>query len=288
VSNSNRSHRHYKDQDSDAAALDKFVTRVGLEDVPEGETIFQNKAHTANNSANDVWVNGNHFPIGSSACGTLDTNSLRKVLKSSPRAQQHSNYGSRLTINSQCSRDGSEPPAGAQEQYAFQCRRRQQMYIDPANAPTHEAMPLDERHHFLILHDRHGWQSPEQLQDLRAAAYGSTCQFADNKTMALNFGVMKKRDEPELAMAQMLHPDRGIHKYQRLARGARGRRRRIFRTRGSLPPIAASLLALSRGDKGFQSGVNHSSLLSDTAEPCRLLEKVIVNVQSRPHMYEYA
>jgi len=91
------------------------------------------------------------------------------------------------------------------------------MYIDPANTPTHEAMPLDERHHFFILHDRHGWQSPEQLQDLRAAAYGTTCQFADNKRMALNFGAMKKRDEPELAMAQMLHPDRGINKHQRLA-----------------------------------------------------------------------
>jgi hypothetical protein len=91
------------------------------------------------------------------------------------------------------------------------------MYIDPADTPTHEAMPLDERHHLLILHDRHGWQAPEQLQDLRAAVYGATCQFADNKWMALNFGAMKKRDEPEVAMAQMFHPDRGINKHQRLA-----------------------------------------------------------------------
>jgi len=123
------------------------------------------------------------------------------------------------------------------------------MYIDPADAPTHEAMSLDECHHFLIVHDRNSWQSPEQLQDLRAAAYRTTCQFADDKGMALDLGTMEKRDEPELAMAQMLHPDRGIHKYQRLARGARGRRRRIFRTRGSLPPIAASLLALSRATR---------------------------------------
>src|SRR6266566_3038742 len=65
----------------------------------------------------------------------------------------------------------------------------------------------------------------------------------------LNFGAMKKRDELELAVAQMLHPDRGIHKHQRLARGARGRRRRIFRRRGSLPPRAASLLALSRATR---------------------------------------
>ena len=91
------------------------------------------------------------------------------------------------------------------------------MYIDPANAPTHEAMPLDERDHFFILRDRHGWQSPEQLQDLRAAPYETTGQFADNKRMALNFGPMKKRDEPELAMAQMLHPYRGINKHHRLA-----------------------------------------------------------------------
>lgn len=34
--------------------------------------------------------------------------------------------------------------------------------------------------------------------------------------------------------------------------------------------------------------VNNSSLLRDTAEPCRLLKQVIVNVQSRPHMYQYA
>ncbi len=66
------------------------------------------------------------------------------------------------------------------------------MYIDPADALTHEAMPLDKRHDFLILHDRNGWQSSEQLQNLRAAAYGATCQLADNKGMALNFGAMKK------------------------------------------------------------------------------------------------
>src|SRR2546430_15044528 len=123
------------------------------------------------------------------------------------------------------------------------------MYIDPANTPTHEAMPLDERHHFLILHDRHGWQSPEQLQDLRAVAYGSTCQFADNKRMALNFGAMKKRDELELAVAQMLHPDRGIHKHQPLARRARGRRRRIFGGPGCAPPLAAGHLAVSRAPR---------------------------------------
>jgi hypothetical protein len=91
------------------------------------------------------------------------------------------------------------------------------MYIDPANTPTHKAMALNERHHLLILHDRQGWQSPEQLQDLRAPVYGTTCQFVNNKRMALNFGTMKKRDEPELAMAQMLHPDGGINKHQRLA-----------------------------------------------------------------------
>jgi hypothetical protein len=124
------------------------------------------------------------------------------------------------------------------------------MHINPANTPTHEARPFDERHPFLILHDLHGGQSSEQLQDLRAAAYGTTCQFADNKGMALNFGTMKKRDEPELAMAQMLHPDRGIHKHQRLAIAAGGRRRRIFCRRGSLPPSAASLLALSRAIQG--------------------------------------
>ena len=32
------------------------------------------------------------------------------------------------------------------------------MYIDPTNTPTHEAMPLDERHYFLILYDLQGWQ----------------------------------------------------------------------------------------------------------------------------------
>src|SRR5215469_17934145 len=42
------------------------------------------------------------------------------------------------------------------------------------------------------------------------------------------------------------------------------------------------------GDQGFQPGVNDSSLLRDTAEPCRLLEQVIVNVQSGPHMHKYA
>jgi len=93
------------------------------------------------------------------------------------------------------------------------------MHIDPANTPAHEAMPLDERYHFLVLRDPHGWQSPEPLQDLSAAGYGTTCQLADDKRMALNFGTMKKRDEPALATAQMLHPDRRINQHQRPALG---------------------------------------------------------------------
>jgi len=55
------------------------------------------------------------------------------------------------------------------------------------------------------------------LQNFRAAAYGTTGQFAYDKRMALNVGSMKKRDEPWLGMAQMLYPDRGINKHQRLA-----------------------------------------------------------------------
>ena len=91
--------------------------------------------------------------------------------------------------------------------------------INPANTPAHESMSLDERHHFLILDDRHGWQSSEQLQDFRAADYRTTCSFADNERMAVNVLVMKKRYEPELGMAQVLHPDRGINKHQWLAVG---------------------------------------------------------------------
>jgi hypothetical protein len=93
------------------------------------------------------------------------------------------------------------------------------MYVDPANTPTHEALAIEERHYFVVLHNLHGWQSPQQLQDFRAAAYGTTCQFADNKGMALHFGTMKKRDEPMMSMAEMLHPHRGINKHQRLATG---------------------------------------------------------------------
>ena len=74
-----------------------------------------------------------------------------------------------------------------------------------------------ERHHFLILDDRHGWQSSEQLQDFNAADYRTTCQFADDERMAVNVLAMKKRYEPELVMAQVLDPDRGINKHQWLA-----------------------------------------------------------------------
>ena len=87
-----------------------------------------------------------------------------------PQVRPSNQLRLRLTIDRQRSRNGSEAPVGAPEQYAFQCRRRQQMYIDPANTSTHEAMSLDERHRFLILHDPHGWQSSEQLQDLSSGA----------------------------------------------------------------------------------------------------------------------
>jgi len=93
------------------------------------------------------------------------------------------------------------------------------MYINPANAPTHEAMSLDEGQHLLIFGDRHRWQPSEQLQDLRAANYRTASQFADNKWMALNVLAMKQRHQPELAMAQVLDPDRSIHQHQRLSSG---------------------------------------------------------------------
>ncbi len=121
------------------------------------------------------------------------------------------------------------------------------MYIDPTEALIHKAMPFDERHGFLIFHDSRRWQLPKQLQNLGAPAEGTTCQFADDKRVTLNFGALQKRNQPDVAPAQMLHPDRGVDQYQRPS--AAGRRRRIFRRRVSLPPKAASLLALSRAIK---------------------------------------
>jgi hypothetical protein len=61
VPNSNHSHRHHKEQHSDATALDKPVTRVTLDHAPGGDAVCQNKACAAYDSANDVCVNGNHF-----------------------------------------------------------------------------------------------------------------------------------------------------------------------------------------------------------------------------------
>jgi hypothetical protein len=75
------------------------------------------------------------------------------------------------------------------------------MYIDPTNASTHEAMPLDERHDFFIFRDRHGWQSLQRFQNLRATVQGTTCQLADNKRVTMNFGATKKRNEPWMAAA---------------------------------------------------------------------------------------
>src|SRR4029077_2090742 len=162
------------------------------------------------------------------------------------------------------------------------------MYIDPADTPTHEAMPLAERHHLLILHDRHGWQAPEQLQDLRAAVYGATCQFADNKWN----GTELRRDE-EARRARAGYganvPPRSRYQ-QASAAGHMGLRTaspNFPQTRLAAAQCRQPLCTLTR-DQGFQSGVHDSSLLRDTAEPCRLLEQVIVNVQSRPHVYQYA
>src|SRR5215469_1981328 len=47
-------------------------------------------------------------------------------------------------------------------------------------------------------------------------------------------------------------------------------------------------LSTFTGDQSFQPGVNDSGLLGDTAEPCRLFEQFVVNVQCRPHMHKYA
>jgi len=93
-----------------------------------------------------------------------------------------------------------EAPVGAPEQYLPNAADASRCNIDPANAPTHEAMPLDERHHFFILHDPARMAiSGANCRISERRLYGTTCQFADNKRMALHFGETKKRTA-QLAM----------------------------------------------------------------------------------------
>jgi hypothetical protein len=53
-------------------------------------------------------------------------------------------------------------------------------------------------------------------------------------------------------------------------------------------PQCREPLSTFAGDQSFEPGVHDRSFLRDTAQSCRLLEQVIVNIQSCPHMYHYA
>ena len=109
--------------------------------------------------------------------------------------------------------------------------------------------------------------------------------------MALNVGTMKKRDEPELTKADYGASAPPRSRYQQASavghRDLRPTSQDFPQTRLATAQCRQPLSTFT-GDKGFQSGVNDSSLLRDTTELCRLLEEVIVDVQSRPHMYQYA
>jgi hypothetical protein len=91
--------------------------------------------------------------------------------------------------------------------------------------------------------------------------------------------------ESGIAAAQMVDPDRGID--QQLATLLRppsmdGLKRSLAATQRRQPPGALA------SDQRPQTGMDHGRLAGDAAEPLRFLHESVIEIQSRPHAYEYA
>ena len=143
----------------------------------------------------------------------------------------------------ECGRSAQQCAIEREQRHTGQARGGEQVGIDPSDSQPMERMPFNEGHDFQVAGDDWRRKCCQQIEDSLALPDVPTGQFTPHKGMKQHFADVEQYTELGMAPPQVLDPHRRVDKHGQ--RAAAGRRRRIGRRAGSLPPSAASRLALS-------------------------------------------
>ena len=78
------------------------------------------------------------------------------------------------------------------------------MSVYPADSPTHEAVALNKRHHFIVAARGNTWQTKKQRQYFRAAMQRAARQFANDEWVAFHFFAAEQGTERSVAPPEMV------------------------------------------------------------------------------------
>ncbi len=119
----------------------------------------------------------------------------------------------------------------------------EQVRIDPADTSATELPALNQSQDLVVLGDREMWERAQQTHDLCTVAQGAERKLADHEWVSQHITSVEALGQEITPLSQVVDPDRRVD--ERHA-APDDRLRRADRRPRSLPPRAASLLALSR------------------------------------------
>src|ERR1051325_4895230 len=119
------------------------------------------------------------------------------------------------------------------------------MDIGPSDPQAGHPTMLDECHRLVVTDHQRRRKRGEQLEHLATLLQQTEADLTYHVGVAQHFAGLQMCGQNGVMATQMVHPDRGIDENHLAVRRV-GRRRAMTRRRGSEPPSAASLRALSR------------------------------------------
>jgi hypothetical protein len=128
------------------------------------------------------------------------------------------------------------------ERGGAKCGRSQQVYVDEANAASHQRVLFEKYERFGVTGDRCGGKMCQEFEQLRPILQIAARDLPNDEWMDANAACFQCVDEPPIAGAQVLNPDGSISEDH----ASVDRRLGTGRNAGSLPPRRASRRALSR------------------------------------------
>ena len=84
------------------------------------------------------------------------------------------------------------------------------MDIDPTQALSHQLIPLQEVHDFIVFGFNGGRKLPQQGKDFGSVPDESAGQLSDHKTVADDVTLKEQRRQFSMPMPQVLDPYRGV------------------------------------------------------------------------------
>lgn len=159
------------------------------------------------------------------------------------------------------------------------------MDVSVPEADPQESIEFDEAHDFFMAGDNRLGQVLNETESIRTVGEISAGQFPDDGGVASDLSPVEQERESRIAEAEMIDPHGGVDEDHRSpGASTSGDRAEVFRR----PAEPRQPLGAFPGDQRLQAHPDQGRLLFDSGQLGSLAEDLVVDIDRRSHMHEYA